>query len=204
MFDLSNLYTGSSQFLLPQKEEERKQQGLKMGKRESYKSEWDTGVSDPWAFKLDHLQPVKQILLQKISPFYPASHNKPFLITPERGRKAENWKRELPKSEWETGVSDPCAFKLHHLQPVKQIMLQKLFTISVPVLPEKTRLPFRRVGFRRHLSTNSQWWHCLVFCVVALVCCHNGGYHRSVSFSRLRHQLSSPHSPHVEHLLAFE
>ena len=59
--------------------------------------------SGNWAFKLDHLEPVKQILLKKYPPFYTASHNKLFLITPERGRKeaagAENGKRELSKSE---------------------------------------------------------------------------------------------------------
>ena len=40
---------------------------------------------------------------KKIPPFYPASHNKPFLYYGEVGRKeaagAENWKRELTKSE---------------------------------------------------------------------------------------------------------
>ena len=108
--------------------------GAENRKSELFKSEWDTGVPDPRAFKLDHLQPVKQILLQKISPFYPASHNKPFLITPERGRKAENWKRELPKSEWDTGVSDPGAFKLNHLQPVKLILFHEISTF-LPSLP---------------------------------------------------------------------
>ena len=41
-------------------------------------------------------------VIKKI-PFYPASHNKQFLITPERGRKegagAEHGKRELFESE---------------------------------------------------------------------------------------------------------
>ena len=40
-------------------------------KRESPKSEWDTGVSDLGAFKLDHLQPVKLFLFQNISNFLP-------------------------------------------------------------------------------------------------------------------------------------
>ena len=42
----------------------RKEQGLNMGKRESLKSECDTGVSVLGAFKLDHLQPLKLILFQ--------------------------------------------------------------------------------------------------------------------------------------------
>ena len=41
-------------------------------------------VSDLWAFKLDHLQPVKLILFKDISTFYQPPHNKPFRITPER------------------------------------------------------------------------------------------------------------------------
>ena len=44
----------------------------------------------------------------KYPPFYPASHNKPFLYNAERGRKeavgAEKWKRKNFKSECETGV----------------------------------------------------------------------------------------------------
>ena len=64
-------------------------------------------------------------------PFYPAPHNKPFLITPtEKGLKMG--KRKSPKSEWDTGVSDLGPFKLNHLQPVKLILFQKksnLFTM---------------------------------------------------------------------------
>ena len=36
-------------------------------KRESSRNGWDTGVSLPWASKLDHLQPLELNLLQKIS-----------------------------------------------------------------------------------------------------------------------------------------
>ena len=42
-------------------------------------------------------------------------------ITPERGLKWENEKRDSLKSEWDTGVSVPGAFKLNHLQPVQLI-----------------------------------------------------------------------------------
>ena len=42
------------------------------GKRELFKSEWDTEVSDLGAFKLDHLQAVKLILFQIFSTFLPS------------------------------------------------------------------------------------------------------------------------------------
>ena len=70
-----------------------------MGKRESPKSEWDTGVSVLGAFKLDHLQPVKLILSQKFPPFHLSYMEVQFLITPERGRKeapgAENGEKGI-------------------------------------------------------------------------------------------------------------
>ena len=46
---------------------------------------------------------LKKFCPKMFPPFNPASHNKSFLITPERGRKegtgAENGERELSKSE---------------------------------------------------------------------------------------------------------
>ena len=63
-YNFPDLHTGGSHFLLPQREEESKQQGLEMGKKDSPKSEWDTGVSVLGGSKLDHLQPTKQILFQ--------------------------------------------------------------------------------------------------------------------------------------------
>ena len=68
-FHLFTFHNGRSNFFLPQREEEGKQQGQKMGKRDSPKSECDTGVSDFGAFKLDHLQPVELILSQNFSNF---------------------------------------------------------------------------------------------------------------------------------------
>ena len=45
-----------------------------------------------------------------------------FFITPESGREEAagdgNEKRDSPKIWWDTGVSDPGAFELDHLQPV--------------------------------------------------------------------------------------
>ena len=43
----------------------------KMIWNKSPKSEWDTGVPVLGAFKLDHLQPVKQILFKNVSTFLP-------------------------------------------------------------------------------------------------------------------------------------
>ena len=98
-------HTGRSNFLLPQRKEGRKEQGLKMGERKSPKSEGDTGVSDLGAFKLDHLQPVELILFQTISTFLPFILGGPISYYPierKEGRKEQglkNRKRESPKSE---------------------------------------------------------------------------------------------------------
>ena len=71
-FNLSELYTGGSHFLLPQ--------------RVSEKNGWDTVDSILGAFKLDHLYPVKLILSKKFSiilRFMLSSH---FLL-PQRSNK---------------------------------------------------------------------------------------------------------------------
>ena len=73
------------QFLLPPERGRKEGAGTENGKMELSKSEWNTWVSDLWAFKLDHLQPVNLIFFCKnFPPFYSASRNKPLLITPER------------------------------------------------------------------------------------------------------------------------
>ena len=54
IFIFLHFYTGMSNSLLPQSEEERKQQGLEMGKGFAQNG-WDTGFSALGAFKLDHL-----------------------------------------------------------------------------------------------------------------------------------------------------
>ena len=65
-----------------------------MGKRESPQSEWDTGVSDPGAFKLDHLQPVKLILFQRMSTFLPFILGAPISYYPRERKKGRirGWK----------------------------------------------------------------------------------------------------------------
>ena len=77
---LSLILGGPIAYYPRKKEEERKQQRQKMGKGDSPENKWDKG-----AFKLDHLQSVKSVLLQNCSLFLPSL---PFLYT-ERGRKRE-------------------------------------------------------------------------------------------------------------------
>ena len=93
-----------------------------MGKRDSPKSEWDTGISDPGAFKLDYFRHVKMISFQNISTFLTFILGLPFLITPERGGKeaawaenggkciTQNWMRHRWFSTWgiQTGPFKAC------------------------------------------------------------------------------------------------
>ena len=70
--------------------------GAENWKRELFNNGWalGEGVSDCGASKLDHLQPVKQILFQKFPPFYPASPiiNNSFIMGKEEGRKQQGLK----------------------------------------------------------------------------------------------------------------
>ena len=82
--------------------------------------ECGTGFSVPGAFKLDHLHPVKPILLPKFSNFFT------FILGansyyPREG-KAENGKMDFSQPECEKGILVPWAFKLDHLQPVKPFL----------------------------------------------------------------------------------
>ena len=61
--NFSTLILGG-QFLLPQRTNNGKGNSL------NSKSEWDSGFSVPWAFKLDHLQSLEHILFQKILNFF--------------------------------------------------------------------------------------------------------------------------------------
>ena len=140
-------------------------EGAENWKRETSKSVWDThgfltlGHSN-WSI----CSQLNWFCPKKIPPFYPASHNKPFLITAERergGRKehwgiqigplaacwmdftqpishycrkrkeggcaysayTENGKRDLSKTEWDTGVSI-CS--LYNRLPVYFIVIFEL------------------------------------------------------------------------------
>ena len=70
-----------------------------MGKRDSHKSEWDTGVSVPGAFKLDHLQPVQLILLPNFPTFLSFILGGPISYYPSERKKGSSrgWK-------WEKGI----------------------------------------------------------------------------------------------------
>ena len=72
-----------------------------------------------WAFKLDHLQPVKQILSQMFSNLLTFIQGSPIIHYP-RERKMR--KRDSPKSGIYTGVSVLWAFKLDHLQHADLIL----------------------------------------------------------------------------------
>ena len=95
----NSIHTGISNSVLPQREEERKQQGQKMGERESSKSGWDTGVSVLEEFKLDHLQPVKTDFVPKMSNFLPFIMGGPIPYYPRERKKGSSRGRK-----WETGT----------------------------------------------------------------------------------------------------
>ena len=69
------------------------------------------------------------------------------LVFSERRLKSKMGKRESPKRENDTGVSDRGAFKLDHLQSVKLILFPKfsnfyIFMLGSPILitPERGRM----------------------------------------------------------------
>ena len=107
-FHPSDLYTGESNSLLPQR--------VEMRKKDSPKNGWDTGVSVPGAFKLDHLQPVKLIL----------SHTFSIILIFILGSPIPYYPREW---KWEKGIRPNMVgtqrflyLKLDHLQHVKLIL----------------------------------------------------------------------------------
>ena len=86
-FHLLDLHTGASHFLLPQRKEERKQQGLRMGKG-NHPNLNETGVSVLGAFKLDNLMPVNLILFEKMSTFLTFIHTgAPISYCPKREKE---------------------------------------------------------------------------------------------------------------------
>ena len=60
-FQLFDLYTGEPNSYYPRGREAERE------KRESARNGWDTGVSLPWASKLDRLRPLELNIFQKIS-----------------------------------------------------------------------------------------------------------------------------------------
>ena len=132
MFHLFTFHNGKSNFLLPQRKEERKQQGRKWGKGNHPKVSETQGFLNlghsNWTFC--HL--LSWFCLKMFPPFYLSYWEVQFLITPERererGRKEaagqKMGKRELAKSEWDTEVSVLRGFKLDNLKPIKLILSQ--------------------------------------------------------------------------------
>ena len=72
MFPLFYLSYWEVQFLYTPERGRKEEAGAENGKRDSPKSERERGVSVLGAFKLDHLKPVKLILLQKKITFLPS------------------------------------------------------------------------------------------------------------------------------------
>ena len=77
------------------------------------KSEWDTGVSELWAFNLDHFLPVLLILSKHLSIFLPSYWGFLFLITAERGRKGKRLKMGKRGCRGLPGIELPPRRRLH-------------------------------------------------------------------------------------------
>ena len=86
-------------FLIPQREKERREQGLKMEKGNHPKVNETQEFLTLGYSNLTICSLLSSFCSKIIPPFYPAPHNKQFLITPERGRKkgagAENGKKGI-------------------------------------------------------------------------------------------------------------
>ena len=126
------------------------------GNSSNFKTWWDRGFSVPRAFKLDHLQPVKPILLTKFSNFFT------FILEANsyypRERKAENGKMEFSQPEYGTGVWMPEAFKLDHLQTVESILFRKFTNVSFFIVEDQLLLPkTREEGWKWENETPLNW-----------------------------------------------
>ena len=116
---------------------------------------WDRGVWVPGAFKLDQLQPFKPILFLEFSiccTFILGGH---FLL-PQR---ANCEKREISNSrtEWDSGVWVPWAFKLDHLQPFKPILFWQFSIYMTFILGGQFLLPQRASSEKREFSQLQKW-----------------------------------------------
>ena len=83
----SNFFT----FILGANSYYPREEGDENGKMEFTQPEADKGISVPGSFKLDHLQPVKQILLPKFYNFFTFILGGQFLLP----QSANNGKREF-------------------------------------------------------------------------------------------------------------
>ena len=101
------------------------------------------GVFSALALKLDHLQPIEPIILQKNFIFFFLFHTgRPIFITPEGIHPTS-------KVEWDRGFSVPGAFKLDYLQPFEPILSQKISNFSTFILGGQFLLPQR--------ANNGKW-----------------------------------------------
>ena len=88
LFEFSNFFT----FILEANSYYPIEWKTENGKMEFSQPEYESGISVPGAFKLDHLQPVEPILFCKFYNFCTPLYWGPILITPEMGRlKMGKW-----------------------------------------------------------------------------------------------------------------
>ena len=115
-----------------QREERKEGAGAENGNKEDAGlRQWDTGFSDPGAFKLDHLEPVELILFQKIFTFLPIILKAPISNYPrEKEEGRSNGEKGINQGNHPKGFSGLWAFKLDQMQPVRLILLQKTSTYS--------------------------------------------------------------------------
>ena len=89
-------------------------------------------VSVLGAFKLDHLQPVELILFQQISAFLIFILGSPILYYPRAEYEKKGFTQKLIRHGGRVSVLG--AFKLDHLQPVKQILLHNFSNFLIFIL----------------------------------------------------------------------
>ena len=122
---LPDLYTGGSLFLLPQREEERKQQGLDMGKGDSLKSFCTWGIqSGPFAARQTDFDPKCVSTFFSLFTRLPASHNKPFLYHGDWGERKEGRRKALASQP--ANKLHPLSPRMHALQKALSFQFHKL------------------------------------------------------------------------------
>ena len=105
---------------------------MREGNSSNARNGLDRGVCVPWAFKPDHLQPVKQILLPKFYHFFTfileANSHHPKGLVMRKGNSSNS------RNGLDRGVCVPGAFKLDHLHPLKPILFSKFFNFFTLIL----------------------------------------------------------------------
>ena len=120
-----------NQFLLPQERGREEGAGDEIGKRELPKVNDTQGFLTLGQSNWTICSLFNSFCSKKFPPFFPAPHNEPIFITPERGRsKGWNWEK-WTLQKWTRHVSDPWAIQPDHLQPFKLILFQNIYTSPI-------------------------------------------------------------------------